>query len=114
MAGRYTAKSDGAVYNVRGNVKTSANAASLPSDWPNHKIELYIDFANTTNLDDDQKFECYLFAQTKDVMAGITWWNAVPFGFFAEKRQAPAPRKLANNGILDGNIWYDWVTVGVK
>jgi hypothetical protein len=29
-------------------------------------------------------------------MAGITWWNSTPFGFFAEKERPPVPRILAN------------------
>jgi hypothetical protein len=93
VAGRYTA-SDGTAYNVRGTVKTASTM--LPSDWPDHKIEFYIDFPNTADLNDDQEFEGYLFTQTKDAMAGITWWNSTPFGFFAEKERPPVPRILAN------------------
>ena len=93
VAGRYTA-GNGTEHNVRGTVKTAST--TLPSDWPDHKIELYIDFPDTSDLNDDQKFEGYLFAQTKDAMAGVTWWNNTPFGFYAEKERPPVPRILAN------------------
>ena len=59
----------------------------LPPDWgPDHKIVMFIDLPNTpTNPDDDQLFEGYLFTQTKDAIAGLTYWHDRPFGFYAVK-----------------------------
>ncbi|MEN3009214.1 hypothetical protein [Pseudothermotoga sp.] len=55
-----------------------------------HRIVFFVDFANTpNNPQDDQRFDGYIFTQTikaqgsKKAMAGITWWNGIPFGFYA-------------------------------
>ncbi len=54
-----------------------------------HRIVFLVDFANTpSNTQDDQRFDGYIFTQTiknpqKRAMAGITWWDGIPFGFYA-------------------------------
>ncbi|MEJ5228440.1 MAG: hypothetical protein WHT65_00390 [Pseudothermotoga sp.] len=54
-----------------------------------HRIVFLVDFANTANnTQDDQRFDGYIFTQTiknapKRAMAGITWWDGIPFGFYA-------------------------------
>ncbi|MDD3554571.1 MAG: C25 family cysteine peptidase [Deltaproteobacteria bacterium] len=93
LLGQYTDQNN-KTHAVRGKVKESV---ANPAGWVDHKIEFYIDFNDTiTNQNDDQKFEGYLFTQTKDGMAGITWWNNTPFGFYAEKERPPAPHIYAN------------------
>ena len=71
---------------------TSIDGQYISSDGKTHKvygnydetlpyiITLFIDFNDTVNDSDDSKFELYLFTQTKDGMAGITYWNERPFG----------------------------------
>jgi hypothetical protein len=56
-----------------------------------HRIVFWVDFNNTPTPEDDQRFDGYVFTQTikkygKQAMAGITWWNRIPFGFYATFR----------------------------
>jgi Peptidase family C25 len=83
MGGKYVTV-EGQQHDLRGFARTATYPIS--AGWgPDHKIGFYIDFADTPSQDDDQNFEGYLFTRTKDAMAGITWWNNIPFGFFAKE-----------------------------
>jgi hypothetical protein len=56
--------------------------------FPGNKIVFYIVGLGGENADGTggQKFEAYLFTQTRDGMAGMTWWQAQPFGFYAVRK----------------------------
>ncbi len=97
--GSYLETSDGKRYNVRyfilKNPQDNVEGMTGPgytgrSSNLGHRIIFFVDFANTpNNPQDDQRFDGYLFTQTikawdnRKAMAGITWWNGIPFGFYA-------------------------------
>lgn len=46
-----------------------------------HRIVFWVDFDGG-----EQRFDGYLFNQTAaDAMAGVTWWQDMPFGFYATR-----------------------------
>lgn len=57
----------------------------IPSSL-NHRVVFWVDFSRTPlNAKDDQRFDGYMMTITKNAMAGVTWWNRIPFGFYAIK-----------------------------
>ena len=53
-----------------------------------HRIAFWVDFASTpTNFGDDQMFDGYIMTQTKNAIAGITWWRNIAFGFYADNKK---------------------------
>jgi len=56
-----------------------------------HRIVFWVDFANTPdNFGDDQPFDGYLMTQSKNAIAGVTWWRNIVFGFYAANKR-PVP-----------------------
>lgn len=50
-----------------------------------YRIVFWVDFNNTpSNPNDDQRYDGYVMTQTKNAIAGITWWANQPFGFYAK------------------------------
>lgn len=86
LEGIYTGPG-GKPHSVLGWMRTWRNP--LPQSWgPDHKVEFQVDLAGTSDPKDDQRFEGYLFTRSRDAMAGITWQEDVPFGFYAIKGQS--------------------------
>lgn len=52
-----------------------------------HRIVLHIDFKQTglSNGGDNQGFDGYVFTQSMNAFAGVTWWNKIPFSFYARR-----------------------------
>jgi|RhiMetdeSRZDD1v2_1073273.scaffolds.fasta_scaffold1367698_1 hypothetical protein len=53
-----------------------------------HRITFYVIGMGGQNTDGSggQKFQGYLMTQTRDAIAGTTWWERQPFAFYAVKR----------------------------
>jgi hypothetical protein len=86
VRGSYQSDLGGPSRAVRGYVRTSTYP--IDATWgPSHKIEFYVDLPGTLDTGDDQQFDGYLFTQTRDAMAGVTWWHGRPFGFYAVKQE---------------------------
>ena len=47
-----------------------------------HRIVFWVDFNDTPDIRDVQRFDGYLMTATEDAMAGVTWAAAVPHGFY--------------------------------
>jgi len=78
MTGTYTG-SDGRVHLAYGTVRTAE--FPLPDSWgPDHQIGVFIDFNDTDNTDDDQRFLLLLHTGDKTRMSGLTWWNKTAYG----------------------------------
>ncbi|MCX6557525.1 MAG: hypothetical protein NTW95_08885 [Candidatus Aminicenantes bacterium] len=75
LFGDYLA-ADGKVHFVQGSVEA-------------HKIVFYVDLKDTKGLpEDDQRFEGYLFTQSRQAMAGTTTWANIVYGWSAAKTSA--------------------------
>ena len=83
MGGTYTDTSAQS-HLVRGYVRTWKYPIPA-TDGPDHKLRFYIDFYDTINTSDDQRFEGYLFSQDRSKMAGVTWYGSTPYGFYVQR-----------------------------
>jgi len=61
--------------------KTKKNSSTL-----NHRIVFWVAFQKSPKPTTIQWFDGYLMTQTKDAIAGVTWWQNIPFGFYAIKK----------------------------
>ena len=69
---------------------TDSNGRNFPVKvtTSGHQITFYVVGMGGQNTDGSggQKFTGHLMTQTKDAIAGTTWWNGHPFGFYATRR----------------------------
>jgi hypothetical protein len=58
------------------------------NSYRKHRIVFWVDFKNTpANPADDQRFDGYMMTNGRTAMAGVTWMNNVPYGFYAHNKQ---------------------------
>ena len=69
------------VEGMQGPGYTGANSTAKP------RMVFWVDFPNTPNSPyDDQRFDGYMMTQSRNAIAGVTWWNGMVFGFFATNK----------------------------
>ncbi len=110
VEGRYTTP-DGESFNAWGYVRTPSHP--MPQSWgPDHKIELYIDFSGGILVGILEKYEGYLFTQTKAAMAGVRVSPGETYGFCATKEARHVVQiETCPNGTVSspgtGNLTFD-------
>lgn len=87
----------GGDHKAYGFVRTWFYPIPVADTWPDYMMRFFIDFADTTSTSDDQRFEGYLFTHNREIMAGLTWWGGIPYGFYSTK----------NSGITGASIGYE-------
>ena len=93
LQGRYSMVHDG----WRGTLDLSPKGSTYTSsdnkrfnvlvEGQGYHVIFYVTALGGQNADGKggQKFDGYLMTQTRDAIAGLTWWEGQPFGFFARK-----------------------------
>jgi hypothetical protein len=72
-------------HDAQGDVEGMTGPGYIGADTSHgHRIVMWVDFENGEK---SQRFDGYLFNQTgADAMAGVTWWQGMPYGFYAVRR----------------------------
>jgi hypothetical protein len=83
LSGTYTG-GDGVAREVRGTVggQDANKRTSEVCKQSDHLIDFTVAFPN----EPPQPFTGYMFTQQRRTMAGDTWWQGIPFGWYAIKR----------------------------
>jgi len=108
MLGSYYS-AGGGTYKAYGYVRTWDYPIAPGPDWPDHMMKFYVDFNGTPSSSDDQLFDSYLFTQDRSMMAGVTYWNSIPFGFYAE-RDGGVPGEETHKFRLQSEIGISIIT----
>lgn len=80
LYGTYTG-ADKVVREVQADAALNRLGQCAVTPLPTHRIKFSIKFDFGW-----QKFDGYMFTRDRKIIAGITWWNNIPFGFYAVKR----------------------------
>ncbi len=80
LYGTYTG-TDGVVRPVEADAALNRSGQCSVTPLPTHRIKFSIKFDFGW-----QKFDGYMFTRDRRIIAGLTWWNNIPFGFYAVKR----------------------------